>query len=49
MESHEKRAHHALQISVSDRALTFKEVSLNYGNLDLFKEIFEKIYFLRKF
>ena len=29
--------------------LTFKEISLNYGNLDLFKEIFKEMDFLRKF
>ena len=29
--------------------LTFKEISLNYGNLDLFKEIFKEMVFLRKF
>ena len=27
--------------------LTFKEISLNYGNLDLFKEIFKEMDFLR--
>ena len=29
--------------------LTFKEISLNYGNLDLFKEVFKEMVFLRKF
>ena len=34
---------------VWDSVLTFKEISLNYGNLDLFKEIFKEMVFLRKF
>ena len=33
----------------STSVLTFKEISLNYGNLDLFKEIFKEMVFLRKF
>ena len=38
-----------LKFISQSRVLTFKEISLNYGNLDVFKEIFKEMDFLRKF
>ena len=35
--------------SLSDRGLSFKEISLNWRNLDLFKENFKEVRFLRIF
>ena len=40
---------HAVFLSPISSVLSFKEISLNNGNLDLLKEIFKEMDFLRKF